>query len=100
MADNSGRGGVDCPTADFVACAKEVEDASDVCVSQTGSSCVCGVSAMRRQRDRSVVSMIALTALGLLAAPDEAPEFDSETAVDRELPAPRPAPVDAVGIVA
>lgn len=40
--------------------------------------------------------MIALTALGLLlAAPDEAPELDSETAVDRELPAPEPAPVDA-----
>ena len=40
MADNSGTRWVDCPTADFVACAKEVEDASDVCVSQTGSSCL------------------------------------------------------------
>ena len=40
VADNSGTRWVDCPTADFVACAKEVEDASDVCVSQTGSSCL------------------------------------------------------------
>ena len=40
VADNSGTRWVDCPTADFAACAKEVEDASDVCVSQTGSSCL------------------------------------------------------------
>ena len=40
VADSSGTRWVDCPTADFVACAQEVEAASDVCVSQTGASCL------------------------------------------------------------
>lgn len=39
VADASGTRWVDCPTADYAACAREVEDASDVCVSQTGDSC-------------------------------------------------------------
>ncbi len=40
VADSSGTRWVDCPTADYVACAQEVEAAADVCVSQTGSSCL------------------------------------------------------------
>ena len=40
VADSSQTRWVDCPTADYVACVKEVEDASDVCVSQTGASCL------------------------------------------------------------
>ena len=39
-ADSSGTRWVDCPTADYVACAQEVEAASDICVSQTGPSCL------------------------------------------------------------
>ena len=39
IADGTGTRWVDCPTADFAACADEVEAAGDVCVSQTGDSC-------------------------------------------------------------
>ena len=39
VADSSNTRWVDCPTADFVACANDVEEASDVCVSQTSSDC-------------------------------------------------------------
>jgi len=39
IADASGTRWVDCPTADYSACAREVEDSSDICVSQTGDSC-------------------------------------------------------------